>query len=95
MAARKPTAIGDVNAQLDAAGLGPDAVAASTFAASLDEFERIEKLIAAAEARRAATLREIELYRASLAARLREQSDRAAMIAEGEFEEVAPRPRGA
>jgi hypothetical protein len=83
-AARKPTATADVNAQLANAGLGPDAVAAATFA------ERIEKLIASAESRRAAILREIELYRASLAARLREQAERATTIAEGEFEEVAP-----
>jgi hypothetical protein len=89
-AARKPTATADVNAQLANAGLGPDAVAAATFAERIDEFERIEKLIASAESRRAAILREIELYRASLAARLREQAERATTSAEGEFEEVAP-----
>jgi hypothetical protein len=89
-AARTPTGIGDVNAALSAAGVGLDAVAACTFVRHLDKFERIEKLIAAAEARRAATLREIEGHRGALAARLRAEADRAAMIAEGEFEEVAP-----
>jgi hypothetical protein len=89
-AARMPTAIADVNAQLANAGLGSEAVAAATFAERIGEFERIEKLIADAERRRAAILREIELYRASLAARLREEAERAATITPGEFEEVAP-----
>jgi len=89
-AARRPTAIGDVDAQLANAGLGRDAIAAATFAERIDEFERIEKRIADAERRRAAILREIEVYRATLAARLREEAERATTIAEGEFEEVAP-----
>jgi hypothetical protein len=89
-AAGTPTAIADVNEQLATAGLGPDAVAASTFVAHLDEYERIEKMIGAAEARRAAILREIGRHRAALAARLREATDRAAMIEDGELAEVAP-----
>ena len=89
-AARRPTAIGDLNAQLANAGIGPEAIAAATFAERIDEFERIEKRIADVERRRAAVLREIELYRAALAARLREAADRAAIITDGEFEEVAP-----
>jgi len=45
---------------LDAAGLGLDVVMAQTFSLKLDELERIDRLIAIAEARRNRTLREID-----------------------------------
>ena len=72
-AAREPTAIGDVNQRLDAAGLGTDAVMAAAFAARLDAFERMDRMLASLEARRAALLYEIEARRgAQPAARVRD-----------------------
>lgn len=72
-AAREPTAIGDVNQRLAEAGLGTDAVMAAAFAARLDAFERIDRMLASAEARRAALLYEIEARRgAQAAARVRD-----------------------
>ena len=41
-----------------------DAVMAQTLCTYLDEFERIERMIASAEARRGAILYEVELHRA-------------------------------
>jgi hypothetical protein len=54
------------------------------FLNSLDLWERIDNLLAVAEARRAAALREIERRRASVAERLRTASE---AIIEGEYEE--------
>ena len=88
-AARDPAVVAAVNAKLSAAGLDADAVTTSTFMARIDEFERIERMLAAAEARRAAALHEIAGYRAALAQRLR-AATQAAEIADGEFAEVAP-----
>jgi len=69
-AARAPTALGDVKERLETAGLGQDAVMGSAFVKRIDAFERIERLIGAAMARRAATLREIAQHRAELAEQL-------------------------
>lgn len=71
--AREPTAIGDVTQRLADAGLGTDAVMAAAFAARLDAFERIDRMLASAEGRRAALLYEIEARRgAQAAARVRD-----------------------
>ena len=91
-AAREPTAVGDADEYLAAAGLGPDAVVARTFAVNIDTFERIDRLIMAAEARRAAALREIDRRRAALAAALREavqQAEAGRNVQDAEFVEVA------
>jgi uncharacterized protein YidB (DUF937 family) len=69
-AAREPTALGDVRERMADAGLGHDAVMGSAFAQHIDEFDRIERLIGVAMARRAATLREIARHRAELAEQL-------------------------
>jgi hypothetical protein len=87
-AARKPAAIAAINAQLSAAGLDMNDVATSTFAARICEFERIERMLAAAEARRAAALDAIDNRR--VAERLRaaaQEAERAAAppVEEGEF----------
>ena len=86
-AARKPAAVVAVNTQLSAAGLDMNDVATSTFVAHIDRFERIERMLAAAEARRAAALRGIANRR--VAERLRgavREAERAALPpVEGEF----------
>jgi hypothetical protein len=87
-AARKPAAVMAVNAQLSAAGLDMSDVFTSTFAARIDQFERIERMLAAAEVRRAAALDAIENRR--VAERLRTaalEAERAAAppVEEGEF----------
>lgn len=87
-AARKPAALAEVNTQLSAAGLDMGDVATSTFAARIDQFDRIERMLAAAEVRRAAALHAIDNRRA--AERLHaaaEEAERAAAppVEEGEF----------
>jgi hypothetical protein len=63
-AARDKAAIKRVDELLASAGLTMDAVKAQTFCTYLDEFERIARMIASAEARRDAILHEVELHRA-------------------------------
>jgi hypothetical protein len=79
-AARKPAALAEVNTQLSAAGLDMGDVATSTFAVRIDQFDRIERMLAAAEVRRAAALHAIDNRRAA-------ERARAAVppIEEGEF----------
>ena len=68
-AARKPAAVAEVNTQLSAAGLDMGDVATSTFAVRIDQFDRIERMLAAAEVRRAAALHAIDNRRAAERAR--------------------------
>ena len=68
-AARDTDAVAEVNSMLAAAGLTSEAVMAETLAARLDDIERLDRMIAATEARRAAALREIERRHAVLAAK--------------------------
>ena len=63
-AARDKAAMKRVDELLASAGLTMDAVMAQTFCTYLDEFERIARMIASAEARRGAILYEVELHRA-------------------------------
>jgi len=87
-AARKPAAMVEVNTQLSAAGLDMGDVATSTFAVRIDQFDRIERMLAAAEVRRAAALHAIENRRAAERARAAaEEAERAAVapIEAGEF----------
>ena len=87
-AARRPAALVEVNTQLSAAGLDMDDVATSTFAARIDQFDRIERMLAAAEVRRAAALHAIDNRRAAERARAAaEEAERAAVppIETGEF----------
>ena len=82
-AARKPDAVTAVNTQLSAAGLDMGDVATSTFAARIDQFDRIERMLAAAEVRRAAALAAIDNRR--VAERLRAEALAAEQAEEGEF----------
>lgn len=98
-ATREPTALGDVREQLETAGLTLDAVMGSAFAKHINEFDRIERLIGAAMARRAATLREIAQHRAELAEQLAAATQMAAVQAtvqatvhDGEYTAVASAP---
>ena len=69
MGGAQPAAVAAVNTRLSAAGLDMDAVTTSTFAVRIDQFERIERMLAAAEVRRAAALNAIDSRR--VAERLR------------------------
>jgi hypothetical protein len=98
-AAREPTALADVRERMADAGLGHDAVMGSAFAAHIDAFDRIERLIGAAMARRAATLREIAKHRADLAEQLAAATQMAAVrdavqqtVEDAEYTVVAPAP---
>jgi hypothetical protein len=86
--ARKPAAVAAVNERLSAAGLDMSDLTTSTFVARIDQFERIERMLAAAEVRRAAALDAIENRR--VAERLRaaaQEAERAIAppVEEGEF----------
>jgi len=71
-AAREPTAIGDIKERLANAGLGMDVVMAGALAARVEAYERIERMLATAEARRAAALLALDERRdAKFAVRLR------------------------
>ena len=85
-AARELAAVDEADRILDAAGLGIDHVMAQTLRLRIAEIERIDRMVASAEARRAATLREIAGYRHELAARLRHAAT--AAIEDAEFEVV-------
>jgi hypothetical protein len=76
-----------VETTLKDAGLTMDAVMAETLSIKLDDVERIERMIANAEARRCAVLREVDRHRAALAALLQQAAEE---IEEAEFAEVSP-----
>jgi hypothetical protein len=85
-AARKPAAVAAVNTQMSAAGLDMGDLTTSTFAVRIDQFERIERMLAAAEVRRAAALNAIDNRR--VAERLRAAAlaaEEAAAPVDGEF----------
>jgi hypothetical protein len=62
-------------------------IIAETLAGRIDDIERIDRMIASAEQRRSAMLREVDRHRASLASRLRLASDE---VVQAEFEDVTP-----
>jgi hypothetical protein len=76
-AARDKAAIKRVDELLASAGLTMDAVKIQTFCTYLDEFERIARMIASAEARRDDALHEIELHRARWGQELRQATQQA------------------
>ena len=80
-----PVATDRVNALLASAGLTMDNVIAQATASELDKIERFNRLIASAEGRRNALLREIEHHRAAFAHRLRAEVHK---IENAEFETV-------
>ena len=72
---------------LAAIGLTRDELMAETLAWKLDEVERIDRMIAGAEARRNVALREIDRHRATLEAALRQAADE---VLDAEFKEIPP-----
>src|SRR5262249_53695546 len=70
-AARKPDVVEEVNKILTSAGLATDSILAQTFSLKVNDIERIEHMMALAEARRNATLREIDRHRQTLGRKLR------------------------
>src|SRR5262249_6159684 len=69
---RVEDAVKSVESTLARAGMNGDHVAASTFALRIADFERSDRMIAATETRRNAALRELDRYRATFAARIRQ-----------------------
>jgi hypothetical protein len=88
-AAPKPGAIAAVEEHLVTAGIGLEGVVAQGLCIELNNIERIDRMIMAAEARRNAALREIDRHRASLGRRLRQA------VLEAEAQEVAFTEEGA
>jgi hypothetical protein len=67
-----------------------DAILAHAFTHTLDQIERLDRLMTIAEARRNAVLRELERHRASFTERLRENIHQ---LEGGEFAEIESGPR--
>jgi hypothetical protein len=80
-AARKSDVVEEVNKTLTSAGVTIDSIVAQTFSLKMNDIERIEHMMALAEARRNATLREIDRHRQTLGQKLR----RAAELEDGQF----------
>lgn len=89
---RDPEAINQVNDLLKGADLDQESIAAQTLAVKLDVFAQMDRMIMQSEARRNATLREVDRHREALARRLREAS---VAIEDAEFTEIAPARRDA
>jgi hypothetical protein len=70
-AARKSDVVEEVDRTLTSAGLTTDVILAQTFSLKVNEIERIQHMTALAEARRNATLREIDRHRQTLGQKLR------------------------
>ena len=84
-AARKSDVIEEVNKTLTSAGLTNDTILAQTFSLKVNDIERIQNMIALAEARRNATLREIDRHRQTLGQKLRRAAQQ---LEHGEFEVI-------
>jgi hypothetical protein len=90
-ARRIPRAVKRVDGLLASVGLTKDAIMAHTLTENLDHLERIDRMIAMAEGRRDAMLREIERHRATLANTLRRTVEQ---IEEGEYQVVDQKSTG-
>jgi hypothetical protein len=75
----------DVMAALSAAGLTIDEVTAKTLESKLDSFERLDRMLASAEARRNNALREIDRHREALGGAVRQAIDE---VQDVEFQDV-------
>jgi hypothetical protein len=90
-ATRRDAAVQVAENALIQAELSIDAVTARTLSVRIDDFERIDRMTAAAEARRNAALRQIDLHRAGFALRLRRAVQEVEQAVEdAELEVVAP-----
>jgi C4-dicarboxylate-specific signal transduction histidine kinase len=87
---RDGNALSQIETVLERMGQSMDAVVAQTLRIKLDDIERIDRMLANAEARRHLVLREIDRHRAAIAARLRAAADE---IEDASFTEL-PRPNG-
>jgi hypothetical protein len=76
-AARDQSAIKRVDKLLASAGLTMDAVKAQTLSIGLDDIERIDRMIATAEVRRNAILREVDRHRTTWGQELRRAAQQA------------------
>ncbi len=86
-AGRDGERVKQVEGLLDQTGFTMEHIIAETLADRIDDIERIDRMIASAEQRRGAMLREVDRHRASLASRLRLASDE---VVQAEFEDVTP-----
>jgi hypothetical protein len=75
----------EVMAALSAAGLTIDEVTAKTVESKLDSFERLDRMLASAEARRNNALREIDRHREALGGAVRQAIDE---VQDAEFRDV-------
>ena len=82
---RDKAAVKEVDKLLAAAGMSIDAIMAQTLSINLDDIERIDRMIATAEARRNLIIREIERHRATWAQDLRQAAQQAEDV---EFEAI-------
>ena len=81
----EPEAKKAVNGHLASAGLSVDDVMAQTVALKLEAIERMDRMLASAEGRRDAALRELTRHRETLAAAVRRATEK---IDDAEFEEI-------
>jgi hypothetical protein len=81
-AARKSDVVEAVNKTLTSARLTTDSILAQTFSLIVNDIERIEHMMALAEARRNATLREIDRHRQTLGQKLRRAAQQ---LEDGQF----------
>jgi hypothetical protein len=84
-AAGDKTARKEVQAALDKAGLTTDEVTPKTLESKLDSFERLDRMLARAEARRNNALREIDRHREALGGAVRHAIDE---VQDAEFHDV-------
>jgi hypothetical protein len=87
-ARREKEAVAAVDRHLATAGLTMDAVMAQTMSVEIDLVEKMGRMIASAEIRRNATLREIERRRSDFAARLRDATRDEGNVHETEFQVI-------
>ena len=81
-AARTSDVVEEVNKILTSAGLTTDSILAQTFSLKVNDIERLEHMMALAEARRNATLREIDRHRQTLGQKLRRAAQQ---LEDGQF----------
>jgi len=87
-ASHKPDAVAEVADTLARAGMTIDEVTVEMLAENIDKVERIDRMVAGAEARRNVALREIDRHRATLGEALRQAADE---VLDAEFKEIPPR----
>ena len=87
-ARREDDAVAAVDRHLATAGLTMDAVMAETMSKEIELVEKMDRMIASAEIRRNATLREIERRRSDFAARLRQATRDRDNVEEAKFQVI-------